>query len=330
MFRHLTAPAMLLSATLLATAQSAPHHGPLLLVANQKDHTLSLIDPAKNQQIAAVDVGGITGHEVIASPDGKLAFVPIYGSAGVGKPGTDGQSIAVIDLNTQKIIHTIDFPHGVRPHLPRFDPSGRTLYVTTELDHSLTTINPKTFAITGSVPTGEPESHMFVLTSDGRRAYTANVGPGNVSVIDLKTKKVITTIPISTTTQRISITPDNKYVFTSDQTQPRLAVIDTATNTVKSWITLPSVGYGSAVTNNGKWLLVTLKNHQVGVIDLSTMQMAKTLTVPGNPTEILVRPDDKVAYVSCGKQVAVIDIPTWTVPTTIEAGTGADGLAWAR
>ena len=329
MFKPLIVPAMLLSATLL-TAQSAPHHGPLLLVANQKDHTLSLIDPATNQQIAAVDVGGVTGHEVIASPDGKLAFVPIYGSSGVGKAGTDGQSIAVIDLASQKIIHTIAFPHGVRPHLPRFDPSGHVLYGTSELDPSLTTINPKTFAITGSVPTGQPESHMFVLTSDGHRAYTANVGPGTVSAIDLKTRKVITTIPISSTTQRISITPDNKYVFTSDQTQPRLAVISTASNTVTSWITIPSVGYGTAVTNDGKWLLVTLKNHQVGVIDLGTMQLAKTLTVPGAPTEILVRPDDKIAYVSCGKQVAVIDIPTWTVPTTIEAGTGADGLAWAK
>ena len=41
--------------------------------------------------VAVVAEDGVTGHEVVASPDGKRAFVPIYGNAGVGRPGTDGR-----------------------------------------------------------------------------------------------------------------------------------------------------------------------------------------------------------------------------------------------
>mgnify|MGYP002814507740 CR=1 FL=1 len=63
--------------------------GGLLLVANKGDHTLGIIDPTAGRQIATVAEDGVTGHEVVASPDGKRAFVPIYGNAGVGKPGTD-------------------------------------------------------------------------------------------------------------------------------------------------------------------------------------------------------------------------------------------------
>ena len=63
-----------------------------LLVANKGDQTLGIIDPAAGKQVAAVPEGGVTGHEVIASPDGKFAYVPIYGNSGVGKPGTDGKS----------------------------------------------------------------------------------------------------------------------------------------------------------------------------------------------------------------------------------------------
>ena len=70
---------------------------------------------------------------------------------------------------------------------------------------------------------------MLVLSHDGRRAYTANVGPGTVSVIDLQARKVLKVIPISGNTQRISISPDDKWVFTADQTKPQMAVIDTAT-----------------------------------------------------------------------------------------------------
>src|SRR5436190_8984659 len=69
-----------------------------LLVANKGDQSLGIIDPTAGRQIATVPENGETGHEVIASPDGKLAFVPIYGNSGVGKPGTDGQLIRVIDL----------------------------------------------------------------------------------------------------------------------------------------------------------------------------------------------------------------------------------------
>lgn len=302
-----------------------------LLVANQKDHTLSVIDPATNKQTAAIDVGAYTGHEVIASPDGKLAIVPIYGSSGVGKPGTDGQRIDVIDIASGKIIHTIEMPHGVRPHMPLYDPAGKTLYVSTELDKTVTAFDPKTWKPTVTLPTGQEQSHMYIISHSGKRMYTANVGPGNVSVIDIPTRKVVATIPISATTQRISVSNDDKYVFTADQTKNQLAVIDTATNTVKQWIPIPGMGYGTGLTRDGHFLIVTLRDkNKVAIVDLKTMAVIKTLDMPGAPQEVVVRPDGKVAYVSCLKQVAVIDITNWTVPATIEAGNGADGLAWAR
>jgi DNA-binding beta-propeller fold protein YncE len=54
--------------------------------------------------------------------------------------------------------------------------------------------------------------------------------------------------------------------------------------------------------------------------------------VPSTPQEILVRPDGKVAYVSCNRsgKVAAIDLSQWKVRTLIVAGQFADGLAWAQ
>ena len=87
----LTAGAFLIVALCAAAPKDpAPSRG-LLLVANKGDHTLGIIDPVEGKQIATVDEDGITGHEVAASPDGRRAFVPIYGNSGVGSPGTDGQ-----------------------------------------------------------------------------------------------------------------------------------------------------------------------------------------------------------------------------------------------
>ena len=306
--------------------------GGLLLVANKGDHTLGIIDPVAGRQIATVAEDGVTGHEVVASPDGKRAFVPIYGNAGVGKPGTDGRLLRVIDLATRQVVGTVDFGKGVRPHCAVFGPRNGLLYVTTELDNSVTVIDPQSLKIVGTIPTGQPESHMLAITRDGRRGYTSNVGPGTVFVLDLEAKKLLAVIPVSATAQRIALSVDDRWVFTADQTKPRLAVIDTATNAVKTWVPLPGVGYGTAPTPDGKWLVVAMPRiNQVGVLDLETMQMARTFAVPKAPQEVLIRPDGMAAYVSCdaSHQVAVIDLKNWKVEKLIDAGPGADGLAWA-
>jgi DNA-binding beta-propeller fold protein YncE len=316
-----------------SSAQAVKALHPLLLTANQGDHSLSLMDPTSGRQIATVPVQGITGHEVAASPDGMTAYVPIYGDSGVGRPGTDGTKISVIDLSSHQVIHTIDFGHGVRPHCAIYDRNSGLLYVTTELDKSVSIIDPHTFKIVGSIPTGQEQSHMLALSKDGSRGYTANVGPGTVSVLDMKARKTLAIIPVSKTTQRISISMDDHMVFTADQTRPQLAVIDTATNKVKLWVPLPSVGYGTAPTLDGKFLLVALPRiQQIAVVDLKTMKVAQTIDIQGSATEILMSPDGNVAFASCGTthQVVVIDLNQWKVRRTMEAGAGVDGLAWAN
>ena len=86
---------MLSFAGVFTSAFPAPSRSPsgLLLVANKGDQTLGLISPDAGRQIATVAEGGVTGHEVAASPDGRRAFVPIYGNSGVGLPGTDGRTL---------------------------------------------------------------------------------------------------------------------------------------------------------------------------------------------------------------------------------------------
>ena len=303
-----------------------------LVVAEKGQQSLAIIDPAAGKVLASVPEGGITGHEVIASPDGRVAYVPIYGNSGVGKPGTDGSTMAVIDIASQKVIDTVTFPHPVRPHCPFFGPKDGLLYVSTELDHTITQIDPKTLKIVGTLPTGQEQSHMFALSHDGRRAYTANVGPGTVSVIDIQARKVLKIIPISANTQRIAISSDDHWVFTADQTKPQLAVIDTKAENVGSWIPLEGVAYGTAATPNGRWLLVTLPDqNKIAVVDLKTMQVVHSVKVGEYPQEIVVRPDSQVAYVSCEKsnQVAEINLQSWTLTRLIPTGKSTDGLAWA-
>src|SRR5450432_3573350 len=308
--------------------------GESLLVVNQGDADVSIVDPVSGREIARIaqKTVGVHGHEIAVSADGRTAFVPVYGSSGVGSPGIDGREMLVIDLASRVIVGKGDFGHGVRPHFPLLDAVSGLLYVTTELDKTVTVVDPKTRKIVGSVPTGQEESHMLAVSHDGRLGYTANVGPGTVSVLDLVGRKLAAVIPVSGKVQRIAVSADDKLVFTSDQTKPQLAVIDAAAHKVKAWVTLPGLGYGTAATGDGRWLLAAVPSaNQVAVVDFGSMQVSRKIAVEGSPQEILIRPDGKVAYVSCaaGKVVA-IDLGQWSVTSRIVAGKYPDGLAWAK
>jgi DNA-binding beta-propeller fold protein YncE len=316
----------------LAAAVCQLHADGLLLVANKGDHTMGIIDPGAGRQVATVPEDGVTGHELAASLDGKRAFVPIYGNSGVGMPGTDGSLLRVIDLATRQIVGTVDFGKGVRPHCAVIGPKNGLLYVTTELDQSITVIDPTTLKIVGRVPTDMPESHMLAITHDGLRGYTANVNSGTVSVLDLVANQFLSVIPVCNTTQRIALSADDRWIFTADQNSPRLAVIDTSRNMVDHWISLPAVAYGTATTPDGQWLVAALPGaSKVAVVDLRAMKVANTIDVPKAPQEVLVRPDGAQAYISCdaSRKVAVIDTKDWTVSKLIDAGAGVDGRAWA-
>src|SRR5712664_376156 len=58
---------------------SRPSSSGVLVVANQKEHTVLLVDPENRRELAKISVG-INGHEVAVPPDSRFAPVPIYGN----------------------------------------------------------------------------------------------------------------------------------------------------------------------------------------------------------------------------------------------------------
>jgi YVTN family beta-propeller protein len=305
-----------------------PAHG-MLVVANQREHTALLIDPETRQELAKVTVG-VNGHEVAVSPDSRFAYVPIYGNSGVGKPGTDGATIDIVDLHERKLAATIDLGKPLRPHRAEFGPDG-LLYVTAELAKAVDVIDPATRKVIREIPTGAIESHMIVISPDGRCAYTANVAAGSVSVLDLQQRALVTVIPVAKTVQRISISSDGKRVFTHDQGTPRIAVIDTTTNKIASWISVPATVYSSSPIADGRKLLASSPSGKIFVIDLASAKLEESFDIPPALGELLITPDGKFAFVSCPQAgtIEVLDVPGHKLLQPIKLTPGVDGLAWA-
>lgn len=323
-----------LTITLLTPAAplAAAHAGAgLILAANEDEGTLSILDPARGTQIAKVDVEGYAGHEVTASPDGRFAFVPIYGDSNAGMPGSDGRDIVKIDIPARKVVARFTFDTGVRPHAAVFNPADGLLYVTTELDRSIAILNPETMTLVGKIPTGQSLSHMMVISRDGRFGYVSNIEPGSVSILDLRARKQIDVVKVSAKAQRIALSIDDQSVFTADQKLPRLAVIDTATHKISKWIALPSPGMGITPTPDGRRLLVAMEaTSQVAVVNLVAGTVERTIDLPQYPHAIVMSGDGSKAFVSCSltNEVATIRTSDWTLGKIMKAGPFVDGLAW--
>ena len=332
LLRSATMVGFVLLTLLVPFPSSASAQSRTLLAINEAESTLSIINPETGRELARIAEDGVAGHEVVASPDGTKAYVPIYSDSFAGRPGSNGSEMVVLDLALHKVIEHVDFGHGVRPHQPVLNPHDGMLYVTTELDRTITVIDPTSMKIVGTIPTGQALSHMLVLDHAGRLGYTANIQPGSVSVLDLRAKKLLAIIPVSPKMQRIAISTDDKKLFTADQTNPRVAVIDTATRRVDSWMPLPAIGYTLSTTQDGRWLLVGFDSEsQIAVIDLRSYKVVRTINLPASPSEILMSPDGSIAYVSCTnkQQIAAIRVADWTVTKLIQTGKRVDGLAWA-
>src|ERR1700749_1079005 len=71
-----------------------------LLALSKADHTLSVIDPVSFKILAKLPVG-TDPHEVIASTDGKMAFVTIYGGGSL-------HELDVFDLVALKSAAVVD------------------------------------------------------------------------------------------------------------------------------------------------------------------------------------------------------------------------------
>ena len=309
------------------------HPDNLLFIANQMDHSVLLVDPTSKQVLATVGVD-INGHEVAVSPDGHFGYVPIYGNTWVGRPGSNGSTIHVVDLRGARTVAVIELGKEVRPHCARFGPDG-LLYVSAELANAIYIVDTKTRSLVGEIPTGASHTHMLVISPDGRRIYTANNEPGSVSVLDLRARTLLATIPISKRVQRISISPDGKFVFTQDQETPRIVVIDTASNTVVRSISLPRIVFSSVITKDGRWLLANSESGKLFVVDWASGVLTKTFDTPDvpvlpTPGEFALAPDGTHAYISCpqGGTIEVLNLKDWKLEEPIRLTKGVDGMAW--
>lgn len=317
-----------------AVAQPTPAQS--LLALSKTDHTLAIVDPVSLKVIAKMPVGQ-DPHEVIASTDGRTAYVSIYGGGSL-------HEMDVLDLVAQKALTPIDTRPFLGPH--GLDFAGGKVWITAEGSKCVVRYDPATHQFDRVMGTGQDRTHMVFVTRDERSVYTTNVSSGTVSILtdtlmrggppgapprqDWKQ----TLIPVSKGSEGFDVTPDGRQLWTASAGDGTIAVIDLQTRQVVDKMAAGVRGANRLkFTPDGKSVLITsLSNGDLVIIDAATRREVHRIKIGRGAAGILVNPDGSRAFLGCtpDNYVAVVDLKTLQVIGHIDVGGGPDGLAWAE
>jgi DNA-binding beta-propeller fold protein YncE len=307
-----------------------------LLALSKNDHTLAIVNSFTLKVIARVPVGP-DPHEVIASEDGKMAYVTNTG-------GGRSYEINVIDLVAQKALPNIDTRPLTGPHGIMF--ANGKVWFSAEGAKAVGRYDPTTSKLDWSMGTGQERTHMIYVTSDAKKIYTTNVSSGTVSILadtllpappfpgaQPRRDWIQTVVPVSRGSEGFDVTPDGKQLWTASAEDGIISVIDLATKKKVFVIDAKALGANRLkFTPDGKLALVSsLRTGDFFIYEVASHKEIKRLNLGKGGAGIEVDPDGSRAFVGCtpDNYVAVIDLRKLEVIGHIDVGLGPDGLAWA-
>ena len=313
-----------------------------LLILSKSDHTVSVADPATLQVLARIP-SGPDPHEIIASDDGKVAYISNYGG-----PDSTLNTISVIDLVARKALPAIDL--GALHSTHGLDFAGGKLYFTAETNKIIGRYDPATQHVDWILGTGQDRTHMIIVTRGLDKIFTSNVNSATISIIEQESPPSggftppggprltweVTNVPAGQGCEGFDVSPDGKEIWAANARDATVAIIDVASKKAVQTLPIPVKGANRLkFTPDGKRVLISALGARAGdtsllVLDATTHKEVKQLSLGGGSAGILIAPDGSRAYVavSMADKVAVIDLKTLEVTGQIDAGKQPDGLAW--
>ena len=350
---YLAAASCVTSAALAQTPAST------LLVLAKSDNTVAIVDPATLQVLSRLPAGP-DPHEIIASDDGRLAFISNYG-------GLDSalNTISVVDLVARKALPPIDLGALRSTHGLAF--AEGKLYFTAETNKVVGRYDPGSQRVDWILGTGQDRTHMVLVSRSLDQIITSNVNSATIGIIERVSQPngggpppgplgsgppagapprgpggprmtwKVTNVPAGNGVEGFDASPDGKEIWAANARDATVTIIDVATK--KATQTVPIAVKGAnrlKFTPDGKRVLISGLGAGAGgislvVIDASTRKEVKQFSLGGGAAGILIAPDGSRAYVavSTADKVAVVDLKTLEVVGQIVAGKQPDGLAWA-
>jgi len=192
-----------------------------LLVLNKGENSLMVLDVPSYRRLATIPVGK-EPHEVVATPDGRKAYVS----------NVRDKTVSVVDLAALRVARTLRSDRFDTPHGLAMTPDGRSLLLTSEGSRRFFLIDAARDVVMRSVTTTQARPHMVVVLEGGKKAYAANVDSGSVTLLGLPDLRILKNVPVGDGPEGIAATANGKWVLAALQRTDQVAILDAGSGAV--------------------------------------------------------------------------------------------------
>jgi YVTN family beta-propeller protein len=206
------------------------------------------------------------------------------------------------------------------------------VYVPNSESGTVSVIDPHTFRVIRTFPTGAYDQH--VTPSWGlHRLYVDNTTANTLTVIDPRTSRPVRTIPVADP-YNLYFTPNGRKAIVVAEGLQRIDFRDPHTWRLIKSLPIPSPGPDHLdFSADGRSLLISCEYSGVAYrVSTTSMRVTGSVRVGGLPVDVKLAPDGRRYYVANQGLGGVTMISTRTLQVAgfIPTGTGAHGLAVSR
>lgn len=321
--RHLIFAASLFAFAVPAGAQT-------LIVGNKAEHTVSFVDLDTGMEVARRETGKAP-HEIAASPDGRTAVLVSY-----REQGYNGNTLHVFDVESGEKLRVIDLGDHQGPHGLKWIPGTTRVIATTEVSQDVVIVDVASGEVVGAIAIDMQGTHMVTLSPDLTRAYVANIGSNNFSVLDLATMEKIADVAAGQQSEAIQVTPDGREIWVGANADKTVSVFDAESLERVAMFETDGVPIRVEPSPDGRFVAVSLADtDKVLIVDAATREEIATINLSTvekkTPVTMLWRPDGQRLFVATTQSATVVEIDTadWSITRTFAVGNGSDGLAYS-
>ena len=324
--------------TMKANFSAAKGMDGYFLIDNQGEPTISVVDYNKGETIKKIKLSDPPGtsfkqggnHHIFVIPGGRYAWSSQRYSKDV---------MWTIDLTTHEVVDTFRLSMGgktiVAPLHIGFaykSPLAVTGNILDKKNGYLTFLRTDTRRPSHIVQLSCPGARDAMFTFDDSKVFTTcQQEPKGVSIVDVSGRKEIKFIPIKGG-RAGGMTPDGKYFLVG--ASKAVVLIDTATNQIHKTIKVPGGGGNFTCLPDGSKCYAGLrKDNSVGVIDMASLELIKTIKTGKNGNRLYLNPANTRYGIFTNESgrsetVSVIDTHTDSKIIDIETGLGPHNVAF--
>jgi YVTN family beta-propeller protein len=241
-----------------------------------------------------------------------------------------GNSVHVLDLNTEGVLATIDSMKGVHG-IAIVHKIGKG-FISDGVVNGVHVFDLKTFKIEKMIPVKGKKTDAIMYDPFSNYVFAFNNGSNSASVIDVNALEEIKTIDLSGAPE-FGVSDDKGLIYNNLEDVNKMAIIDAKAFTVLDSISLSPCGTPTGLyldKKNNRLFTVCRENKGMSVVDVATKKVIATVPICAGVDAVVYDEKTKLIFCSGDGTTTIIKqetADTYAVVQTITTGTRAKTMS---